>query len=316
MNPQVPNNGVMVAKDGSPLPMWYRFFNSASKLLVALTQSGTTAQEPTTFLWVGRPYFNTDTNMVEFWDGSAWVSPGGGGAGAPTNATYVTMSLNGVLTNERVLTAGTGITIVDGGANGPVTISSTATGGGPVVFLEGEPGEDRFFLQPSNPVTPDADQAFPVLFLDPDVGEDGIPGAPGIQGAQGPAGVNGIQGMIGDDGPDGEQGFPGPQGPPGVQGPIGPMPAVPFIGQAQIDIGLRRKKAGTAYIEPLGGFSKTQVGKPVMVREAGGNDEAEHVQLLCTAQIVNQRQMKITWMAVGGNGFAAGKRTINYLIAA
>lgn len=40
---------------------------------------------------------------------------------APADATYVVMSLNGTLTDERVLTAGEGIDITDGGAGGNVT---------------------------------------------------------------------------------------------------------------------------------------------------------------------------------------------------
>jgi hypothetical protein len=52
----------------------------------------------------------------------------GGGGGAPTNATYVTLSTDATLTQERVLTAGSGISIVDGGAGSTVTIS--ASGGG------------------------------------------------------------------------------------------------------------------------------------------------------------------------------------------
>ena len=50
---------------------------------------------------------------------------GGGGGGAPTTASYVVLALNGTLTAERVLTAGTGIGIVDGGAGGTVTISAS-----------------------------------------------------------------------------------------------------------------------------------------------------------------------------------------------
>lgn len=50
-----------------------------------------------------------------------------GGGGAPTNASYVTMSLDANLSAERVLTAGNNITIVDGGPNGNVIISSTDT---------------------------------------------------------------------------------------------------------------------------------------------------------------------------------------------
>jgi hypothetical protein len=50
-----------------------------------------------------------------------------GGGGAPANATYVTMSLNATLTDERVLTPGTGIDLLDGGAGGAVTLSVDAT---------------------------------------------------------------------------------------------------------------------------------------------------------------------------------------------
>jgi hypothetical protein len=50
--------------------------------------------------------------------------PGGGGGGAPVDAEYVVMSLDAGLTDERVLTAGVaGISIVDGGAGGAVTIN-------------------------------------------------------------------------------------------------------------------------------------------------------------------------------------------------
>lgn len=58
----------------------------------------------------------------------ATLSPGGGG-GAPTNASYVVIGLNGTLTAERVLTAGAGISITDGGAGGNVTIAATGGGG-------------------------------------------------------------------------------------------------------------------------------------------------------------------------------------------
>ncbi|HIA01320.1 MAG TPA: hypothetical protein EYN66_05340, partial [Myxococcales bacterium] len=54
------------------------------------------------------------------WDGL--LTAGGG-----TAAEYVVMALDATLTNERVLTAGAGITLADGGAGSTVTISS---GGG------------------------------------------------------------------------------------------------------------------------------------------------------------------------------------------
>lgn len=46
-------------------------------------------------------------------------------AAAPVGAQYVVMALDGTLTDERVLTAGTNISIVDGGPGGAVTISTT-----------------------------------------------------------------------------------------------------------------------------------------------------------------------------------------------
>lgn len=56
------------------------------------------------------------------------------GGNAPATAPYVTIGTDAILTAERVLTAGAGITITDGGANGPVTISATATGAVSSVF--------------------------------------------------------------------------------------------------------------------------------------------------------------------------------------
>jgi hypothetical protein len=49
------------------------------------------------------------------------LTPGGGGA--PSTSQYVTMALDATLSNERVLTVGTGITLTDGGSNGNVTLA-------------------------------------------------------------------------------------------------------------------------------------------------------------------------------------------------
>jgi len=56
--------------------------------------------------------------------------PAPGGGGAPVDAQYVTLAADATLTNERVLTAGANVTIVDGGPGSTVTISA-AGGGGP-----------------------------------------------------------------------------------------------------------------------------------------------------------------------------------------
>jgi hypothetical protein len=49
--------------------------------------------------------------------------PSGGGGGAPTNAQYLTLATNGSLSDERVATAGTGISLTDAGAGSTLTIA-------------------------------------------------------------------------------------------------------------------------------------------------------------------------------------------------
>jgi flagellar motility protein MotE (MotC chaperone) len=58
---------------------------------------------------------------------SITIAASGGGGGAPTDASYVTLGTNGTLSDERVLTAGTGISVTDGGAGSTVTVASTIT---------------------------------------------------------------------------------------------------------------------------------------------------------------------------------------------
>ena len=60
------------------------------------------------------------------------AASGSATGGAPADATFVTLSTNGTLTNERVLTAGTGISLTDGGA---VTIAATGGGTGTVTSI-------------------------------------------------------------------------------------------------------------------------------------------------------------------------------------
>jgi hypothetical protein len=52
---------------------------------------------------------------------------GGGGGGAPINASYVTAVTEPALTSSRKLTAGTNITITDGGPLAPITISASGS---------------------------------------------------------------------------------------------------------------------------------------------------------------------------------------------
>jgi hypothetical protein len=53
---------------------------------------------------------------------------------APADAQYLTLATNATLTTERVLTAGTNITLTDGGAGSTLTINATATAGSADIF--------------------------------------------------------------------------------------------------------------------------------------------------------------------------------------
>ncbi|MEZ6330583.1 MAG: hypothetical protein R3B12_01050 [Candidatus Saccharimonadales bacterium] len=84
----------------------------------------------------GNPNFQTSEWLWQYWwcdwrrsRGLSFSNTcGSGGSGtAPVGASYLTLGLDGTLTNERVLTAGTNISISDGGANGSLTVGLTNT---------------------------------------------------------------------------------------------------------------------------------------------------------------------------------------------
>ena len=66
---------------------------------------------------------NSSATILQGVEGVGPPGPPGSGGGAPTDASYVVLSLDGDLTDERVLTAGTGITLTDGGAGSTVTVA-------------------------------------------------------------------------------------------------------------------------------------------------------------------------------------------------
>lgn len=79
------------------------------------------------------PSVQGSANQVLTNDGSgnlSWATPaGGGGGGAPTTAQYLVLAADATLTNERVFTAGTGVSVTDGGAGGNYTVAFDATWG-------------------------------------------------------------------------------------------------------------------------------------------------------------------------------------------
>ncbi len=56
---------------------WATWFSNANQILQDLTNSGTTAQRPTTFLYLGKPYFDTTIGMpivVKSLSPTVWVN--------------------------------------------------------------------------------------------------------------------------------------------------------------------------------------------------------------------------------------------------
>ena len=86
--------------------------------LLGLSGSLTQLTDGTSYLIAG-----SNVEITSASNGAVTISAPTAGGGAPTNAQYVTLALNATLTDERVLTSGTGIDIVDGGANSNVTLN-------------------------------------------------------------------------------------------------------------------------------------------------------------------------------------------------
>ena len=87
---------------------------------------GTDAQRTAATPAAGEPVWVTDTQKLYVGDGSTAGGieiAGGGGGGAPTNASYVVLGTNASLSAERALVISTGLQSTDGGANGNLTIA-------------------------------------------------------------------------------------------------------------------------------------------------------------------------------------------------
>jgi hypothetical protein len=53
-----PSNAQVVTADGMVTPVWNTAFSRWHNLIIAGSQSGTTAQRPVSFLYVGRRYYD------------------------------------------------------------------------------------------------------------------------------------------------------------------------------------------------------------------------------------------------------------------
>lgn len=67
-----------VEEDSSSWPSpWRNWLTQAWQILVAVSQSGTTANRPTSLLWTGRTYFDTTLNRPIWWTGTQWIKADG-----------------------------------------------------------------------------------------------------------------------------------------------------------------------------------------------------------------------------------------------
>jgi hypothetical protein len=106
--------GSLVLNDGS---------NNTTTLQSAAIAGNLTFKLPSGYGSTGECVIGDGAGGLSF---SATCGSGGSGT-APVGASYLTLGLDGTLTNERVLTAGTNISISDGGANGSLTVGLTNT---------------------------------------------------------------------------------------------------------------------------------------------------------------------------------------------
>ena len=67
----------VVDANGNAAPGWANFFSSVAQIVTAMTQSGTTAQRPTVFLWTGRMFYDTTLALPVFYKGPGWIKADG-----------------------------------------------------------------------------------------------------------------------------------------------------------------------------------------------------------------------------------------------
>lgn len=67
----------IVRQDGHTARAWVPFFSDIGSLLTALSSSGTTADRPVNFLFVGRTYFDTTIGRPIWYTGTGWIDAQG-----------------------------------------------------------------------------------------------------------------------------------------------------------------------------------------------------------------------------------------------
>ena len=121
---EVSNNTQYIAKVICPSAFQVGTKNSNANTVIYGTVSATGGLSGSlTHLVDGNSYIVAGSNITVVSQSNGAVTISASGGGAPTDAKYVTLSTNSTLSDERVLTAGTGIDLTDGGAGSTATLS-------------------------------------------------------------------------------------------------------------------------------------------------------------------------------------------------
>ena len=72
-----PINNAQIVNGNVATQAFMSWLNSASLILVAAVNSGSTAARPTSNLWVGQPYFDVSLGIPIWYSGSHWVNSSG-----------------------------------------------------------------------------------------------------------------------------------------------------------------------------------------------------------------------------------------------
>ena len=129
------NRGIEIVSNSAPAVTSNRLYNENGTLKFSGTTIGGAGTSLTVEEVDGAPTVSsvskikvTNGTLTDNGGGTVTITTGGGGgSGAPTTAQYVTLATDSTLTNERVLTAGDGIDLTDGGAGSTATVAVDVT---------------------------------------------------------------------------------------------------------------------------------------------------------------------------------------------
>ena len=76
--PKAPFQSTIQGAVGMVANVWQQWFDRVQYILNAITSSGPTSARPTSGLYVGQPYFDTDLGQQVIWNGTEWTFCGSG----------------------------------------------------------------------------------------------------------------------------------------------------------------------------------------------------------------------------------------------